>query len=399
MDEPFSQPPVPRRVESASPTRLPWLFGLLAALLAYAMIPALVERIEYSITRGRERAEVDIARGQLPSPTLAEISRQFAVVAKAIAPSVVHIETEQVVSSVRGDEWSRLLAVPRQYRAQGQGSGVIVDEAGFILTNYHMVENAQQIQVKLSDNEIRSAEIVGLDPATDLAVLKISPGGLIAAQWGDSDALEVGGLVWAVGNPFGLDRSVTFGIISAKSRQHVSESPYQDFLQTDAAVNPGNSGGPLINMGGQIIGINTAIYGPTYQGISFALPSNAAKAAYEQLKSHQPVVRGYLGVVSSPLNPTAARQLGLKAGQGVVAVRIASGSPAEEAGIKQNDIILDWDGHPIDDPKLLSFLVARTKVGTKVPVTILRPDLTGGGHNQELHLDITVAQRPNQLGP
>ncbi|HEV3138438.1 MAG TPA: trypsin-like peptidase domain-containing protein [Pirellulales bacterium] len=387
MDEPFSQPPVPRRVESASPTRLPWLFGLLAALLAYAMIPALVERIEYSITRGRERAEVDIARGQLPSPTLAEISRQFAVVAKAIAPSVVHIETEQVVSSVRGDEWSRLLAVPRQYRAQGQGSGVIVDEAGFILTNYHMVENAQQIQVKLSDNEIRSAEIVGLDPATDLAVLKISPGGLIAAQWGDSDALEVGGLVWAVGNPFGLDRSVTFGIISAKSRQHVSESPYQDFLQTDAAVNPGNSGGPLVDASGKIVGINTAIVGRAYQGISFAIPSGLAQEVYQRLKSSGRVERGWLAVKLDDLTPELAEKLGVKDLTGGLVERVLTGGPADKAGIEPGDVIVEWDGHPITDATELTLLIAKTKVGSKTAAVLIRD-------GAKVRRDVIVEARP-----
>jgi serine protease Do len=387
MDEPFSRPPVPRRVESASPPRLPWLFGLLAVLLAYALLPALVERIEYSITRGRERAEVEIARSQMPSPTLTEISRQFSVVAKAIAPSVVHIETEQVVSGLRGDEWSRLLAVPRQYRTQGQGSGVIVDEAGFILTNYHMVDNVQQIQVKLSDNEIRSAQIVGLDPATDLAVLKISPGGLIAAQWGDSDALQVGELVWAVGNPFGLDRSVTFGIISAKSRQHVSESPYQDFLQTDAAVNPGNSGGPLVDASGKIVGINTAIVGRAYQGISFAIPSGLAQEVYQRLKSSGRVERGWLAVKLDDLTPELAEKLGLKDLAGAFVERVLTGGPAERAGIEPGDVIIEWDGYPISDATELTLLIAKTKVGSKIAAVLIRD-------GAKLRRDVVVEARP-----
>jgi serine protease Do len=387
MDEPFSQSPVRRGLETASSPRLPWLFGLLAMLLAFLLLPAWVERIEYSITRGRERAEVDIARGQLPSPALAEISRQFAVVAKAIAPSVVHIDTEQVVSGLSGDDWSGLLAAPRQFRAQGQGSGVIVDETGFILTNYHMVENAQQIQVKLSDNATRSAQVVGLDPATDLAVIKISPGGLIAAQWGDSDALEVGALVWAVGNPFGLDRSVTFGIISAKSRQHVSESPYQDFLQTDAAVNPGNSGGPLVDGSGKIVGINTAIVGRAYQGVSFAIPSGLAQQVYQRLKSSGRVERGWLGVKLDDLTPTLAEKLRLKDLAGALVERVLTGGPADKAGIEPGDVIIEWDGRPVTDATELTLLIAKTKVGSKVSAVLIREGAT-------MRREVLVEERP-----
>ncbi len=370
------------------------LLGVLLAMLVLLYLPSYMERLAYSRMQGEVRAIDEAMPGDM-GKKIGSLGKAFVLLAKKIGPSVVHIDTR--ATQIRQNDI--LGGLGGEYETEGEASGVIVDPAGFIVTNNHVVENTTNVSVTLSDGtRFDHAEVVGVDPGYDLAVIKIPKTDLIAADWGDSDQLDVGEMVLAIGNPFGLDRSVTFGIVSAKNRRGVGNSN-NEFLQTDAAVNPGNSGGPLINMGGQIIGINTAIYGPTYQGISFALPSNAAKAAYEQLKSHQPVVRGYLGVVSAPLNPAAARQLGLKSGQGVVAVRIASGSPAEAAGIKQNDIILEWDGHAIEDPKLLSFLVARTKVGTTVPVTILRPDLTGGGKNQELHLDITVAQRPNQLGP
>jgi serine protease Do len=352
-----------------------------------------MERIQYSRMQGEVRAIDEALPGDL-GKKIGSLGKAFVVLAKKVGPSVVHIDT-------RGTELRQndVFGQQQQYETEGEASGVVVDPAGYIVTNNHVVENATNVKVTLSDGaSYDHAEVVGRDPGYDLAVIKIPKGDLIAADWGDSDTLDVGEMVLAIGNPFGLDRSVTFGIVSAKNRRGVGNST-NEFLQTDAAVNPGNSGGPLINMGGQIVGINTAIVGPTYQGISFALPSNVAKTVYEQLKQHKAVVRGYLGVVSSQLNPAAARQLGLKSGEGVVVMSVSPGSPAEQAGIRKFDIIVEWDGHPIEDPKLLSFYVARSKVGGKVPVKLIRPDLTGGGRHQEMHLDVSVAQRPEQLGP
>jgi S1-C subfamily serine protease len=359
------------------------MLALLTVLLAFLLLPWFVERLYYSMTLGRERAQVDSARSQLPTPTLTEISRQFAVVAKAIGPSVVHIDTLQDIEA-RGN----MFGARSTQQALGQGSGVIVDEAGYILTNNHVVENANEIQVNLNDRESRPAEVVGLDETTDLAVLKIASGGLIAAQWGDSEALEVGSLVWAVGNPFGLDRSVTFGIISAKNRRGFrGASPYQDFLQTDAAVNPGNSGGPLVDVSGKIVGINTAIVGRSYQGVSFSIPTGIAKEVYDRLRENGKVVRGYMGVELQDLTPELAEKLGVKSLEGGIVVRVWPGSPAAKAGLQSGDVIVEWNGHAIRDATELTLLVGKTAVGQRVKAKVLRK-----GEPQEVELE--VEERP-----
>ena len=386
MDD-FSFSPRPQPAAMPRPNRLPWLMVLFAVLLAFLLLPTLVERILYAVVRGRERAEVDVAREQLPAPTLREISRQFALVAKAIGPSVVHIDTMQVVG--RRDPLTR--RAWRQYEALGQGSGVIVDEAGYILTNNHVVENARSITVKLRGNETRDAEIVGLDETTDLAVLKIPSGGLIAAEWGDSDALEVGSLVWAVGNPFGLDRSVTFGIVSAKNRRVLTEnSPYQDFLQTDAAVNPGNSGGPLVDVTGKIVGINTAIVGRGYQGVSFSIPTSIAKGVYDRLRESGKVVRGYMGALLENLTPEPVRELGLKPIKGARVVEVVRNGPADKAGVRKDDVVVEWDGRSVGDATELTLSVGKAKIGSRVKVTVMRD-------GERLELELTVEERPARL--
>lgn len=385
MDElyPPSRPPAPPPPRSSG---LPWLLALLVVLAAVLFLPTFVERIYYSMTLGRERAEVDSARGQLPSPTLTEISRQFAVVAKAIEPSVVHIDTVQAV-----DGEGNPFAVGLTPQAIGQGSGVVVDEEGYILTNNHVVANASEIRVNLSGNESRKAEVIGLDETTDLAVLKIPSGGLIAAQWGDSEALEVGSLVWAVGNPFGLDRSVTLGIVSAKNRRRFrGMSAYQDFLQTDAAINPGNSGGPLVDVSGKVVGINTAIVGRAYQGVSFSIPTSIAKEIYERLRENGKITRGFMGVTLGDLDEDAAKEAGLSNLQGARVLGVGPGTPAAKAGILPKDVIVAWDGQEVHDATELTLLVGKTKVGETIKVKLIR-----GGQPQEV--DLVVEERPQQI--
>jgi serine protease Do len=222
-------------------------------------------------------------------------------------------------------------------------------------------------------------------------VLKVDAGGLVAAPWGDSDTLEVGDWVLAVGNPFGLDRSVTAGILSAKQRRQVVDSlPFQDFLQTDAAVNPGNSGGPLVNLRGEVIGINTAIVGEAYQGISFAIPSVTARDVYQRLKTTGKVSRGWLGVSLQELTEERAKALKIDARQGVIVQSVVPESPAAEAGLQSGDCIVEWNGQQVTSPSDLSLRVARTAVHSSVLASIVR-------QQQKLEIEVVVGERPSSL--
>jgi serine protease Do len=247
--------------------------------------------------------------------------------------------------------------------------------------------------VSLSDGRKVTAELMGGDPLTDLAVLKINATGLTPAPWGDSDKLPVGAPVWAVGNPYGLDRSVTFGIISAKSRRGFGANPYQEFLQTDAAVNPGNSGGPLVDASAQVVGINTAIVGRSYQGISFAIPSDTAREVYQRLRERQPIVRGDLGVQLEELTLPIAQKLGLKDVRGALVTDVFAGGPADQAGIERGDVIVAWNGQPVDNKTTLSFLIARTEVGSAVECMIVRD-----GQALTKTVKVTESQQPGHPG-
>lgn len=371
------------------PSMVPRLLAILGILAIVWQFPSFLERIEYARVHGRERAESDIARGELTDGKITDLSRMSGQIAKLVGPSVVHIDTVRVVNGHRGnDEWSRLFGGQSQFQSEGQGSGVIVDPTGYIVTNNHVIEGAQKIEVQLSDGRKKIAEVIGSDPLTDIAVIKIDADNLVAAQWGDSDKLDVGALVWAIGNPFGLDRSVTFGIISAKGRP--GANPFQKYLQTDAAVNPGNSGGPLVNIEGKIVGINTAIVGPSYQGVSFSIPSDEARAVYEKIKQDGKVARGWLGVAPQPLTPALAKQLQLKEMKGFVVQDIVTGSPAERAGLRPGDVIVEWNGQPIDTPAMLSPIVAATPIGSTAKAIVIRD-------GQPTEINIEVQERPGQI--
>jgi S1-C subfamily serine protease len=306
------------------------------------------------------------------------------MVAKRVEPSVVSIFR------------------PGFHGHEGQGSGVIVDPDGYIVTNFHVINGAREISVHLTDGRIVPATVVGADDITDLAVLKVDAPNLIAAEWGDSDKLGVGDLVWALGSPFGLERSFTFGIVSAKSRRSgtlaADINTYQEYLQTDAAVNPGNSGGPLINTEGKIIGINAAIFGPAYQGISFAIPSSVAKAEYEVLKVKGWIERAYLGIRPVAVPPKIQKQLGLAMGQGVYVRYVDPEAPAQLAGIQTGDVILKWNDLDATDPTLLSRAIAATKIGSTAKVKLVRAaasdDDNAPPKRAELELKVTVARHP-----
>ncbi len=359
---------------------------ILAFLLLLLIVPPAAERVQFAITRGRERAKAEVAIKTLQD--LPEGTGRFAWVAKRIEPSVVGIEITRLVGArMLGDEWSQLFA------PAGEGSGVIVEEEGYVITNAHVIDEASQITVQLSDGrKVSDVKLVGADPLADVAVLKIDAGGLTAAPWGDSDELEVGEEVLAVGNPFGLARTVTAGIISSKDRPGVvGQLAYEDFLQTDAAVNPGNSGGPLVNMRGEVVGINIAIVGPSYRGISFAIPSKRAREIYKQLKTSGKVLpRGWLGVAMWNLSEQGALQLGLDQPGGALVREVVPGSPAQRAGIRPGDVIIQWNGKKIEDTKSLALAVARSEVGSEAAATVFRD-------GRKLTLDVTVGRRPLRL--
>ena len=270
------------------------------------------------------------------------------------------------------------------------GSGFIIDPQGYIVTNNHVVENADKVTVIFQDNSKHPAKIIGRDPKTDLALLKIdAPQPLPYVSWGDSDALKVGDWVLAVGNPFGLGGTVSSGIISARGRD-IHAGPYDDFLQIDASINRGNSGGPTFNLEGQVVGINTAIYSPNggSVGIGFAIPSDLAKPVIDQLESHGKVARGWLGVQIQEVTPEIAKSLGLPKAEGALVADVTKDGPAEKDGIKQGDVIVGYDGHDIAKLRDLPLAVAETPVGDKEAVKLWRD-----GH--EVTLNATIAAMPD----
>ncbi len=256
------------------------------------------------------------------------------------------------------------------------GSGFIIDPAGYIVTNNHVVQNADKVTVIFQDDSQHPAKIIGRDAKTDLALLKIdAPKPLPYVSWGDSNAEEVGDWVLAVGNPFGLGGSVSPGFISARGRD-IHAGPYDDFLQIDASINRGNSGGPTFNLNGQVVGINTAIYSPNggSVGIGFAIPSSLAKPVIEQIREHGKVERGWLGVQIQQVTPEIAKSLGLPKDEGALVADVTEGGPAAKAGFKQGDVILSFNGHAIEKVRDLPIVVAETAVGDKAPVKIWRKD-------------------------
>ena len=261
------------------------------------------------------------------------------------------------------------------------GSGVIISPDGYIITNNHVVEGANELMVTLPDKREFRGKIIGTDPKTDLAVVKVDASGLPFTRWGDSSKLQVGEYVLAIGNPFGLNSTVTLGIVSALGRGRMGITQYEDFIQTDAAINPGNSGGALVNTAGELVGINTAIISRTggYQGVGFAVPASMAKPVLESLVATGKVVRGYLGIAIQDLTPDLAKSFGLEQARGALVSSIAEDSPADRAGLKQGDVITAYQGKPVEDPATLQREVTRTPVGTKATMKVIR-----NGHEQEI---------------
>jgi serine protease Do len=332
---------------------------------------------------------VKLAVDERPVTREGKFGVSFAPVVKKVAPSVVKITTSTKVKQTAmpefpdnpffrrffGDEFEQR-APRRQYnlpRQHGLGSGVIVTKDGYLLTNNHVVDEADELKVVLQDGREFTGKVVGKDPKTDVAVVKIDAKDLPAVEIADSDKIEVGDLVLAIGNPFGIGQTVTMGMVSATSRATLGLD-YEDFIQTDAAINPGNSGGALVDAEGRLIGINTAILSRSggNQGIGFAIPTNLARDIMESLVADGKVTRGYLGVMIQDVTPALAKEFSLKEQKGALIGDVVPKGPAEKAGLKTGDVVLEFNGKPVRDSRQLKLQVARVKPGETVPVKVLR---------------------------
>jgi len=329
-----------------------------------------------------------ITLGSVDVATAGTVPPDFVALARQLKPTVVNISTSKTISSPKRfyrrppnqfgvdpfeDFFERFFEEPqrRPRKERSLGSGFIISGDGYILTNNHVVAGADEIKVKLANGQEFKGEIKGLDEKLDLALIKIEAKNQLAvSKLGDSDAIEIGEWVMAIGNPFGLEQTVTAGIISAKGRV-IGSGPYDDFIQTDASINPGNSGGPLFNASGEVIGINTAIVAGG-QGIGFAIPVNMAKAIIPQLREKGKVTRGWLGISVQPITPELAQSFGLADEKGALVTDVSKDSPAEKAGLKSGDIVLEFEGKSINEMNELPRLVAVTEVGKQVTIKLLR---------------------------
>ena len=351
---------------------------------------------------------------------LKETGSAFASISKKAVPAVVFIQVEKDIDAVQpgqqfffndpselfGDEFferffgqrmrPRGNNAPRRFRQMGQGSGFLITKDGYILTNNHVVGDADRITVRLQDGRSFKATRVGSDEKSEVAVIRIDGDDFPYIELGDSDALEIGEWVLAIGNPFGLSETVTAGIVSAKGRSNIGIADYENFIQTDAAINPGNSGGPLINIQGKVVGINTAIFSRSggYMGIGFAIPINMARSIKDQLVKSGKVVRGYLGVMIQDVDRDLADAMGLKDSKGILVSQVVEKSAADKAGLKDGDVILQLNGRDVGDTAAFRSKIASTAPGTEITLQVLRDgkkreltaettELEGGGISEE----------------
>ncbi|MBU0983310.1 MAG: Do family serine endopeptidase [candidate division Zixibacteria bacterium] len=370
---------------------------------ARILLPIVVALVIVGVTAGyigaRQAVGIPAAKDR-PITTLQDINNAFVDIAARVKPAVVMVSTERYMTvrqnpmfnPFAGDLFSQFFGNPRggqqqpqqpeerEYRQTGLGSGVLVSDDGYILTNNHVVDEADSIYVRTTDDKRYSARVIGTDPRTDLAVIKIDASGLDFVAVGNSDNLKVGEMVLAIGSPMSqnLAHTVTQGIVSATGRANVGLADYEDFIQTDAAINPGNSGGALVNLDGELVGINTAIVSRSggFQGIGFAIPSNMAQRVMQSLIADGRVVRGYLGVYIQDITEDIAGALDLKETAGALISDVSEDSPAADAGIKQGDIIVEMDGRPIGSSTQLRNTVASTPPDTPVKFKVLRDGRT-----------------------
>lgn len=380
-----------------------------AALVALALFGA--GGLAWSASAGDAKPSVSVKVDEKPisASTSSPLGASYAPIVKKVSPSVVKVLVSEKARAVPvnelppffnapgfreffGDQFGRQYGnrgTMRQPPQQGLGSGVIVSADGFILTNSHVVRGADTIKVTLNDGRELTAKVVGTDPETDLAVIKVDAKELPAITFADSEKVEVGDKVLAVGNPFGIGQTVTSGMVSGLGRATLGLD-YEDFIQTDAAINPGNSGGALVDAEGRLIGINTAILSRSggFQGIGFAVPSNLARNVMEQLATKGKVVRGYLGVSVQEVNAELAEHFELKDRKGALVAEVVPGSPAEKAGLKSGDVIKTFNGKPVTDARHLKLTVATVPPGEKVAAEVIRD-----GKSEKV--DLTITSRPN----
>jgi len=383
--------------------KLAWVAIAMALAISGLLMPrSCVQEPEHSVLSWA-------GESSLSAPSATPHSQTFIDVAKQAKASVVNVSSTRKVGQGQsffespffddpffrrffGEEFKRRFRQPREFRQEGMGSGVIASTDGYIVTNNHVVEHADEIDVALSDKRTFKAKVIGTDPKTDVAVLKIEAAGLPILPWADSAQFEVGELVLAVGSPFGLTQTVTMGIISAVGRANMGIVDYEDFIQTDAAINPGNSGGALVNLKGELIGINTAIFTRTggYMGIGFAIPSNMVKTVMDSLIKHGKVVRGWLGVSIQELTPDLSKEFGVSETTGALVADVMEDSPAGKAGLERGDIITEFNRMPVKDPTQLRSFVAESAPGTTVTVTVLREKRTKS-------IEVTLGELPKEL--
>lgn len=338
------------------------------------------------------------------SDFLTRTGKAMAEITSAVKPAIVNISTSRTVKMGSGDPFfddpffRRFFGDrfgpqhPRERKSTGMGSGVIVSSDGYIITNYHVIKEADEITVLLWDKREFSGTVIGSDPKTEISIIKIDADGLPTLPWGDSDTLQVGEVVLAVGNPYGLNQTVTMGIVSALGRANVGIADYEDFIQTDAAINPGNSGGALVSARGKLVGINTAIFSTSggYQGIGFAIPSNMVKTVMDSLIKTGRVIRGWLGVSIQKLTPELSRQFNLDEIKGTLVSDVVENSPAEKAGLKRGDVILTFDDKQTDEPFILRNMVASTTPGEKHTLVVLRD-------KKRVPITVTIGELPADL--
>jgi serine protease Do len=380
------------RIQQIQVSRMEAIIFLVLALATGAALPTLLIAKSNGAARGAMRpVTIDVAHDTSPAAPHVSFVSGFAPVVKKALPAVVNISSTKIVR-VRGRGaygpffqdpfWRQFFGgqfgpefqVPRKQREHSLGSGVIVSPEGYILTNNHVVSGATNIEVSTSDGRQYQARVIGTDSKSDIAVLRIDAAHLPALPLGDSSKMQVGDFVLAIGDPFGIGKTVTMGIVSATGRGNLGIEHYEDFIQTDAAINPGNSGGALINVRGELIGINTAIVSSSggNNGVGFAIPINLARNVMDQILKHGRVIRGYLGVRIQNVTPDLAKAFGLSEARGALVGDVSPGGPAAQAGIERGDIILAMNGQPIQGVDDLSLRVSQTPPGTPVRLGILR---------------------------